>query len=123
MASVLAVKDSPYAWLSYAMACKSLIVDGPKDGDVKIEGFRYAAADGNFELVASVDGIWVGNGATDANLRKVFAVEGTAAIGDCAFSERAIEIKCANSENGKVRLTVAPKGEKPLQFFFKVKLK
>ena len=74
------VTKSLFAWISYALDTAGLIADEPKEGDLVIDGFGNGAEDGKFELVASVDGVSVGDGATDANLRKVFEVEGASAI-------------------------------------------
>ena len=125
------VKASLQAWISYALNCKSLIAAEPKEGDLAIDSFGNAAADGKFELVASVDGISVGNGATDANLRKVFDIEGTSAImranrAEGGFSADNVEVTVAEPSGGKVKFTVTPKvegGKTPDRFFFKVKMK
>ena len=125
------VKDSPVSWLSYALGCKALIAEEPKEGDLVIEGFGNGAADGKFELVASVDGVSVGDGAADANLRKVFEVEGASAIErsngiENGFSADNVELSVAEPSGGKVKFTVTPKvegGKLPDRFFFKVKMK
>ena len=122
------VKDSPVSWLSYALGCKSLIAADPKEGDLMIEGFGNGAADGKYELVASVDGISVGDGATDANLRKVFDIEGASAINPdgVGFSADNVEVSVAEPSGGKVKFSVAPKldgGKTQESFFFKVKMK
>ena len=90
---------------------------------MRIEGFGNGAADGKFELVASVDGVSVGDGATDANLRKILIVEGAEELGTGTFSSDSVEVSTAEPENGRVKFTLAPKGEKPAKFFFKVKMK
>ena len=108
-----------------------MIAEEPKEGDLRIDGFGNGAADGKFELVASIDGISVGEGAADANLRKVFEVEGTSAIMrsngiENGFSLDNVEISVAEPSGGKVKFTVAPKvegGKPPDRFFFKVKMK
>ena len=86
---------------------------------------------GVFELVASVDGVSVGDGASDANLRRVFEVEGTSAIvrsngTENGFSADNVEISVAEPSGGKVKFTVMPKvegGKTPNSFYFKVKMK
>ena len=93
--------------------------------------FGKTKVDEVFELVASVDGISVGNGATDVNLRKVFEVEGSSAImrsngTDDGFSSDNVEVTVAEPSGGKVKFTVLPKvegGKTPDRFFFKVKMK
>ena len=125
------VTKSLFAWLSYALDTAGLIAEGPKDGDLRIEGFGNGAADGKFELVASVDGVSVGDGAADANLRKVFEVEGASGImrshgTEDGFSADNVEISIAEPSGGKVKFMVTPKiegGKTPDSFFFKVKMK
>ena len=71
------------------------------------------------------------NGEPDANLRKVFEIEGTSAImrsngTENGFSADNVEISAAEPSGGKVKFTVTPKvvgGKTPDSFFFKVKMK
>ena len=88
--------------------------------------------DGGIELVASVDGISVGDGATETNLRNVFEIEGASAIirsngtGENGFSADNVEMSAVEPSCGKVKFTVRPKleGVKMVDaFFFKVKMK
>ena len=81
--------------------------------------------DGGIELVASVDGISVGDGAADANLKKVFWIEGASSLNldGSRFSSSNTKVSVAKPLDGKVKFTVSPKGEIPPRFFFKVKLK
>jgi hypothetical protein len=122
------VKDSPVSWLSYALGCKSLIAAEPEDGDLVIDGFGDGASEGEFEIIASVNGVSVGNGATDANLSKVFDIEGASTINPdgIGFSADNVEVAVAEPSGGKVKFTVMPKvegGKTPGSFFFKVKMK
>jgi hypothetical protein len=122
------VKDSPVSWLSYALGCKSLIAAEPEDGDLVIDGFGDGASEGEFEIIASVNGVSVGNGATDANLSKVFDIEGASTINPdgIGFSADNVEVAVAEPSGGKVKFTVTPKvegGKTPGSFFFKVKMK
>ena len=125
------VMKSLFAWLSYALDTAGLIAVEPKEGELAIDSFGNAAADGKFEIMASVDGVSVGDGASDANLRKVFDIEGTSAImrpqgTEDGFSADNVEISVAEPSGGKVKFTVTPKvegGKTPDRFFFKVKMK
>ena len=125
------VTKSLFAWLSYALDTAGLIAAEPKEGDLAIDGFGNGAADGKFEIMASVDGVSVGDGASDANLRKVFDIEGTSAImranrAEDGFSADNVEVTVAEPSGGKVKFTVTPKvegGKTPGSFFFKVKMK
>ena len=118
-------------WKSNCRDTAGLIAEEPKEGDLRIDGFGNGAADGKFEIMASVDGVSVGDGAADTNLRKVFEVEGTSAImrsngTENGFSADNVEISAAEPSGGKVKFTVVPKvegGKTPDSFFFKVKMK
>lgn len=124
----LEVKSSPNAWLSYALDADGLIADAPKDGDVVITNFEKTETDGAFEFTVKIDGIEVGDNALEANIRKVFDIEGSEKLdmGDVRWDRSNVEVNVAAPENGKVKFTVAPKvegGEKPNSFFFRVKMK
>ena len=122
------VKESPNAWLSYALDTDALITAAPKEGDVVIDTFESTATDGAFEFAVKIDGIEVGENALEANIRKVFDIEGAAELdmGNERWDTGNVEVNAAAPENGKVKFTVAPKvegGEKPNSFFFRVKMK
>ena len=117
------IKASPYSWLSYALDVNELIATAIKYGDVVIDTVETAATDGAFGFTVKIDGIDVGEGALEANIRKVFDIEGAKDLIDGTFSAETVEINAAEPENGKIRFTVTPKGETPANFFFKVKMK
>ena len=134
------VKSSPFAWLSYALDTDKLIAAAPKEGDVVIDTFESAANAGTFEFTVKIDGIGVGENALEANIRKVFDIEGAEklvsdGVGELGvgFSFENVEVNAAAPENGNVKFTVTPKlgngelgtgnGEKPASFFFRVKMK
>ena len=122
------VKDSPNAWLSYALDADALIAAAPKEGDVVIDTFESAATDGAFEFTVKIAGIQVGNNALAANIRKVFDIEGSAELGmgNERWDMGNVEVNAATPVNGNVKFTVMPKvenGEKPNSFFFRVKMK
>ena len=124
------VKDSPNAWLSYALNTAALIAAAPKDGAVLIDTFESAANAGTFEFAVKLDGIEVGDDALEANIRKVFDIEGAEKLvsGGAGFSPDNVEVNVAAPENGNVKFTVTPKGggegaRRPTSFFFRVKMK
>jgi hypothetical protein len=124
------VKDSPNAWLSYALDTDALIAAAPKEGDVVIDTFESAATDGAFEFTVKIDGIAVGDNTLEANIRKVFDIEGAEKLvsGGAGFSPDNVEVNAAAPENGNVKFTVTPKGgalgtTRPTSFFFRVKMK
>ena len=124
------VKESPNAWLSYALNTATLIAAAPKEEDVAINAFESAANAGAFEFTVKLDGIEVGENALEVNIRKVFDIEGAAnlASGEAGFSPDNVEVNAAAPENGNVKFTVTPNGggegaRRPTSFFFRVKMK
>lgn len=130
-ASLQQVMDSPFAWLSYVFNTENLIAAAPKEGDVVIDTFENAATDGAFEFTVNMKDIAVGDGALEANIRKVFDIEGATELrsdgtSDGGFSSDNVEVSAAVPANGHVKFTVTPKmegREKPNSFFFRVKMK
>ena len=137
-ASLQQVMDSPFAWLSYVFNTENLIAAAPKEGDVIIDTFENAATDGAFEFTVNMKDIAVGDGALEANIRKVFDIEGATELrsdgtSDGGFSSDNVEVSAAVPANGHVKFTVSPKvgkgesgtgnGEKSGSFFFRVKMK
>ena len=122
------VKASPNAWLSFALGCESLIATAPVAGDVVIDSFESSSTDGVFEFAVKIDGIEVGEDALEANIRKVFGIEGAEKLASdgAGFSPDNVEVNAVVAENGNVKFTVTAKvenGEKPDSFFFRVKMK
>ena len=105
-----------------------MIVAAPKEGDVVIDTFEIAATEGAFEFTVKIDGVEVGDSALEANLKKLFDIEGAenSASGEVGFSLDNVEVNAVAPVNGNVKFTVTPKmenGEKPDSFFFRVKMK
>lgn len=127
------VKSSPNSWLSFVLDTDALIAAAPKEGDIVIDTFESATTDGAFEFAVKIDGIEVGENALEANIRKVFDIEGTEklvsdGVGELGvgFSSDNVEVNAAAPENGNVKFIVMPKtenGEMPDSFFFRVKMK
>jgi len=119
VAGLDAVANSSWAWLSYALASETLIA-ALKDGDVKVEGFEPASAAGKFDFTVSVDGVRVGNAASQENLKKVFGIEGGSSLG--AMSSDNVALTFGTPANGKVKFTAWPKDTSLSTFFMRVKL-
>ena len=134
------VKASPNAWLSYALDTDALIATAPKDGDVVIDTFESSSTDGAFVFTVKIDDIKVGDNALEANIKKVFDIEGAEKLASdgvgesgVGFSSENVEVNVVAPENGNVKFTVTPKlgngewgtgnGENPASFFFRVKMK
>ena len=121
-----AVKASPNAWLSFALDTDALIATVPMEGDIVIDTFESTATDGAFEFAVKIDGITVGDDALEANIRKVFGVEGAEKLASGGADN--VEVNAVVAENGNVKFTVMPNGggegaRRPTSFFFRVKMK
>ena len=117
------VKDSAYAWLSYALDTDALIAAAPKEGDLKIGGFTQGSSAEVFDLSVSISGIAVGDNAMVANLAKVFGVEGAGSLDESEFKEVNVDIEFGEPEGGKVKVKATPKDSTAKQFFMRVKMK
>ena len=115
------VKDSIHAWLSFALDADTLIVNAPKLGDLKIEEFKPNATSGAFDFEVSVENIFIGEGATAANLAEIFGIEGsTTPNGD--YSSNDVELSFGTPENGRVKCAAKPKDATNPSFFMKVRM-
>ena len=120
-----AVKDSPHAWLSFALGSESLIAEAPGDGDIKIDNFEPSETSGKYDFEVSIEDVTVGNGATEENIMKVFGIEGSTALGDGTkpFSAENVGITLATPKDGKIKFTAGPTDTTATSFFMKVKMK
>ena len=119
-AGAQAVKDSPNAWLSFALDSVTLIPAPLADGDVKVDRFERAATSGVFDFTVSIKDVHVGAAARQSNLAKVFGIEGGTALD--AMSSENVNLTFDPPENGKVRFKAGPRDEKAPVFFMKVKV-
>ena len=113
------VRDSPHAWLSYALGQGTLLETAPEPGDLVILDFAASESDpSRFDLLFGLEGIAVGDSAKPANLMKTFAVEGAESLED-GFSEDAVEMLFLAPSGGDVAGSVQPASESDA-FFFRV---
>jgi len=118
-ADVQAVKESPNAWLSFALGSETLIANAPTNGAVKIESFE-PAADGTFAFTVSVKDIKIGSAAAAENLKQVFGLEGGASLEE--MSPGGVDIVFGTPENGKVTFSAKPKDADLSAYFMKVRM-
>lgn len=122
MAQRQTVKDSSFAWLSYALDADSLITKAPVQGEVSIERFAPNADEAKaFDLAVAIDGITVGANATAANLAEVFTIEGSTTPNG-TYSSDDVEVTFGTPSEGKVKCTARPKDATKTSFFMKVKM-
>lgn len=121
------VKESPNAWLSYALDAPGLI--GKKSKVVRDDIVLGALDDssvamGNMAFAFGIDGAEIGE---EAELDDVFSVEGTTTLEDSAFTDANLTATLTRTDDGKVNITVSPpkdvNGKIPAAYFFRVKLK
>lgn len=117
MAKRQTMKDSSFAWLSYALDLNALLTKKPVQGDIHISDFRKDEAKDATGIV-SIDNISVGADATAANLAEVFGVEGSATV-DGVYSADNVIVNAWSVENGKVLFSAKPKDGSLTEFFIK----
>ena len=82
-----------------------------------------SAAEGAFDFTVSVKDVAVGSGATDANLKKVFGLGGTAQLGVEEFDPDRVALEFGTPVNGKLKFTASPKDKTAKSFFMKMKVR
>jgi len=117
------VKESPNAWLSFALHTDKLIDVAPKDGDLNVNNFLPTSNTGTYEMTVELVGIEVGAAAMAENLKRVFGIEGSTSLDADSFSPDDVGIEFGTPVGGKVKCTVAPKDKTTEAFFIKVKMK
>ena len=115
------VKAHPRAWLSFALDAAGLIAREPAAGDLAIDSFEPTSANGRFELLVSLKDVAIGPNALEANLAKVFGIEGCATLGS-GFSTSGVSVKFGTPRDGKVMVTAGPRTSRT-SFFMRVKMK
>ncbi len=122
MAQRQMVKDSSFAWLSYALDADSLITNAPVQGELNIERFAPNTDEVKaFDLDVAIDGIIVGVNATAANLSEVFTIEGSTSPNG-TYSSDAVEVIFGTPNNGKVQCTARATDATKTSFFMRVKM-
>ncbi len=113
------VRDSPHAWLSYALGQGTLLETAPEPGDLVILDFAASGSDpSRFDLLFGLDGIVVGDSAKPANLAKTFAIEGAESLSD-EFSANAVTLLSIGPSEGAIASSVEPVSDAD-SFFFRV---
>ena len=122
-----AVKESPNAWLAYALDAPGLIA---KPSAVAKEDFTFEAGSsvteepGKMAFDFSIDGVTIGE---EAELDEVFAITGAATLEEGAFTESGMTALLERTSDGKVSVSVEPpkdgNGKIPDKYFFRVRVK
>ena len=102
------VKDSPHAWLSYALDADGLIEKQFKSEDLTIVSFR-PLGNGSYALVVELKGVEIGADATAENLSRVFSVEGASALKAESFTSESVNATFGVTADGKLSVVATPK--------------
>ena len=120
------LKSSPTAWFSFATGSPVLVAE-PEDGDLAIDEVSVSGADGEMELVISLEDVTIDSQALESRLKSVFGVVGGTSLDETGFSEDNLELSLVPTGDGRLRATVVPKkdalGKAPHEFFMRTKLK
>ena len=116
------VKDAPRSWLSYLLDSPSLLDKRIKKNDLTIESFGPRVA-GGFSFEIGVDGIYIGDGATAANLAKVFGIEGAASLDGGDFSSDNVTFSFGSPQGGKATVVAEPKDDAAESFFLRATMR
>ena len=123
LAGQQAVKDSPNAWLSYALNCAKLIAIAPADGDVVIQDFEQSTAGGMFNFTVSISNVEVGSAASEEHLKKILGIVGASSLSGEKFEASKVSLTYAAPQGGKVAITAGPTDKTAKSFFMKAKLR
>jgi len=114
-----AVKDSPYAWLAFALDSDRLLAREPVPGDLTIGKFEMDGASGVFEFEVSLAGIEVGDNADVEMIGKMFELVSANEI-DGVYSTANIDLSVKSPLDGKVRVSARFKDGTGSSSFMKV---
>ena len=126
-AGAAAVRESPRAWLSFALGSDTLLPDDFGSDDVRIARFEPAAVAGRSYFEVAIDGVSVGSSTAVPeetlleNLAQAFDVEGAQTPDPDAFSS-GLFFWVGSPTNGQARFQVLPPSNAGSAFFFRVKL-
>lgn len=101
-------KDSPRAWLSYAIDAEGLVSRAFAKGDMVIAS-AVVEGGGSLALEVSLAGVAIGANAKAENLARVFSVEGAAKLEADAFSGENVTATFGVAPNGRLSVVVTPK--------------
>ena len=116
------VRDAPNAWLSYVLDAPGLMAkpEPLASEDVVIESIAPSSTvSGTFDLIVSIAGAEIGEG---ARLAETLGVEGAVELNESKFSSDGLIVTLERTATGKVKATVTPEGS-PASFFLRVRVK
>ena len=112
------VRDSSLAWFAYALDLETLPETAPESLSIN----EIAANDdGAWSLSVSVGDLSVGSDADVNDLKTVFSVEGATELTEASFSPDNVKTTFSAPQDGKVKVSVAPKNDAG-RFFIRMKM-
>lgn len=120
--TLLQVKESPNAWLSYALDTDTLIEGEVTEDRLKVASFGQIGNNGLFLVKMRLEGVDIGDGATTENLLRIFAVEGAEKLEKAAFSVKNVVVYIVQPNEGMVAFIVAPRN-KGASYFFRARMR
>lgn len=130
LAGAAAVRESPHAWLSFALGSDTFLPGDFGSDDVRIVAFGPADNAGAFAFEVEIDGVEIGSSAAVTektlleNLMKAFLVEGAETPEPDEFSPAGVDVEVwVDSPAGdRVRLLAVPPDDAGDAFFFRVRV-
>ncbi len=116
------VKASPNAWLSYALVTDKLIEGEVAESRLKVTSFKLSGENNLFSIKLKIDDVDVGDAATEENLLKIFAIEGTKELSGDSFLVDNVALEVVQINEGEVEFIVTPR-EKGRSFFFRARMR
>ena len=123
VAGAQAVRNAPFAWVSFATDSAALLSKMPTDEDLKVEEFKPSAMAGSFDFTVSVKDVKIGDKASVENLKKLFGLEGAESLDTAALSSENVSLDFREPQDGKLKFTATPAVDNAKSFFMKVKVK
>jgi hypothetical protein len=119
--TLLQLKKSPNAWISYALDTDKLIEGEVSESRLKISSFEQEIEKEICSVKLHIDGVDIGNDATVENLLRVFAIEGAPELDSNLFSVTNVVLTLAQPCEGSVEFVLTTK--KRDSFFFRARMR
>lgn len=116
------VKDSPHAWLAFALDSEILIESAPVNSDLKVDKFEAQKTAHAFDFTIRIDGVRVGDGATADNLARVLGIEGAEVLDADKFAFENVDVSFRAPKDGNVLLRACPKDGRNPAFFMRARM-
>lgn len=97
------VNGSSHAWTSYLLDCDGLLARALTDDD--LTAVRQPTDDASvYDLIVTVRGVTIGEGATEERLRKAFLLQGRSSRADDVFSSANVIMRSLGVSDGKLHI-------------------